>query len=189
MYPEKEEIDHRVLCSKLVVEYDGFALSCHTPSLGYLLKLLPTETRVLAWVKPFAAYRKNIRPQFAWEPVLLYGSRSLPSGSFQTHRDWFYGMPPIFNGHRADVTNIKGTKSEDFCIWILNCLGFSPSEDTMDDLYPGSGVMGRVATGFVGDDGANAQSLRLVPKEESRRIRSKRKMSTDEADEILMAKL
>lgn len=36
---------------------------------------------------------------------------------------------------------LTGQKPPAFCEWVLRCLGASPEEDTLDDLFPGTGSM------------------------------------------------
>ena len=38
---------------------------------------------------------------------------------------------------------LVGAKPEPVCNWILDLLNFQPG-DALDDLYPGTGIMGRV---------------------------------------------
>ena len=141
LYPEKREVDHAQLIGDLIAGFpDGWALSCHTPSLRYLLPLCPDDVRVMAWVKPFAAFRKKIRPQFAWEPVILCGGRPPESKSFTCVRDWMSEHPPVFLGERA----LKGMKSQAFCRWVLDCLGYEDGDEIVD-LFPGSRIMDSVA--------------------------------------------
>jgi len=62
---------HAALVNRLVVEFpDGWALSCHTPSLRVILGLCPDDVRVAAWCKPFSGVRPGIRARFGWEPVI-----------------------------------------------------------------------------------------------------------------------
>lgn len=63
--------EHGILMAELHDQYDGWALSCSSPSLGPLLAGAPPGTRVAAWVKPFAAYKRNVRVAYTWEPVLF----------------------------------------------------------------------------------------------------------------------
>lgn len=139
IYPEKQEVDHAALVDRLVAEFpDGWALSCHTASLRYLLPLCPESVRVLAWTKPFAAFKKRVRPQFAWEPVILFGGRPPEKRSFTCVRDWHSEMPTVFSG---EYRGIKGCKSRAFCLWLLDCFGYEDGDEIVD-LYPGSGIMG-----------------------------------------------
>ena len=134
---------HQLLIDRLADEYpDGWALSCSSPDLRALLPLCPPEVRVAAWVKPFCAFKKGVRPAYAWEPVLFMGGRNKnhpppEKGGMQT-------TPKDY--HAAPITlrrGFTGAKPETFCRWVLDLLGYLNS-DTLDDLYPGTGVMGAV---------------------------------------------
>jgi len=126
--------------------YDGWALSCSTPSLRYLLPLCPEDVRVGAWVKPFCVFKKGVRPCYAWEPVIFRGGRNPAWG--------FPHAPPAKGGKQntpkdfisENITlkkGLTGAKPEAFCRWILDLLNLQKG-DTLDDLYPGTGIMGRV---------------------------------------------
>ena len=79
---------HRQLIDRLVAEYpDGWAMSLHSPSLRELLPLCPEDVRVMAWVKPFAVFKKNVTVAYAWEPVIVRGGRKRPT-DMPTVRDW-----------------------------------------------------------------------------------------------------
>jgi hypothetical protein len=139
LYPEKAEVDHAALIRRLVPEYpDGWALSCSSPSLAYLLRLChengAADVRTLAWVKPFAVFKPNVGLAYAWEPVLFHGGRRRTREQ-PTIRDWFSAPITLRRG-------LVGAKPEAFCRWILAALNFQPG-DTLDDLFPGTGVMGR----------------------------------------------
>jgi hypothetical protein len=56
-------------------------------------------------------------------------------------RDWFVGIPTRKKG-------LPGAKSDEFNDWILDLLNFQEG-DVLDDLFPGTGGMGR-ATSRVG---------------------------------------
>lgn len=80
LYPEKREVDHVELLARLAT-YDGFVLHTSVPALGALLPLLPPGTRTCAWVKPFAAFKRNVSVAYAWEPVLFGNDRRVRSSS------------------------------------------------------------------------------------------------------------
>jgi hypothetical protein len=129
-----EEVDHVKLIEQLNT-YDGWALSCSSPTLGYLLTLAP-DARVAAWVKPFASWKPTQRVQYTWEPVIFKPTRPRGSKSVPSVRDYV----------SANITLRKGThgaKPDAFCDWILNILGYVKAEDTIDDLFPGSGSLAR----------------------------------------------
>src|SRR5690349_16667498 len=79
---------HRDLINRLVEEYpDGWAMSLSSPSLRTLLPLCPADARVGAWVKPFASFKPNVNPAYAWEPVIWRGGRPFTRAD-DTVRDW-----------------------------------------------------------------------------------------------------
>ena len=124
---------HFDLVRRLVAEYpDGWALSCNPSDLGWLLPVCPEGVRVAAWVKTF----HQIRPttvQYAWEPVIFVGGRKNPKRKPMV-RDW----------HSCTATRKKGTigaKPQSFNAWVLDLLAYDPTQDTVDDLFPGSNGM------------------------------------------------
>src|ERR1039458_305054 len=83
LYPEHPEARawddlaaHRDLIGQLASDFpDGWALSASSTSLHAILPLCPPDVRVAAWVKPFAAFKRNVRVAYTWEPVILRGGR------------------------------------------------------------------------------------------------------------------
>lgn len=139
LYPEKAEVDPVWLIKRLVREFpDGWALSCHTPSLRILLPLCPDDCRVSAWVKPFAVFKPNVNPAYAWEPVIWRGGRKR-SRKEPTVRDWVSVNITLRKG-------LVGAKPLAFCLWVLDLFGWKTG-DELADLYPGTGIMGRAAAG------------------------------------------
>lgn len=127
------EVDHNELILRLVLDYpDGWALSCSSPSLRFLLPLCPDDVRVMAWVKPFAIYKPNVNPAYAWEPVIVRGGRKRTRNQ-QTTRDWVSCNITLQRG-------LTGVKPEGFCFWLFEVLNLEPG-DTLDDLFPGSGAV------------------------------------------------
>lgn len=127
-----DEIDHEELINKLVTEYDGWALSCSSPSLRTLLPMCPEKTRVMAWVKPFCIFKPGVNPAYAWEPVLVHGNRPR-SRDVPTVRDWVSVNITLKKG-------LVGAKPRAFCLWLFDVLGLKP-DDTLDDLYLGTGIV------------------------------------------------
>lgn len=128
------EVDHAVLIARLVDEYpDGWALSCHSPSLRILLPMCPEDVRVMAWVKPFCIFKPFVNPAYAWEPVLVFGGRQKRARTEPTIRDWVSANITLKKG-------LTGVKPPQFCNWIFDVFGALPG-DTLDDLFPGSGAV------------------------------------------------
>lgn len=129
---------HRQLIDRLVAEYpDGWAMSCSSPSLRTLLPMCPSSVRIGAWVKPFHAFKKGVRPAYAWEPVIFTGGRNAnhppppKGGKATTPRDWVSANIMLRQG-------LTGAKPPEFCNWLFDLLGLRPG-DTFVDLFPGTG--------------------------------------------------
>ncbi len=134
-YPEKTEVDHGELIVRLCDEFpDGWALSSHTPALRWLLPLCPDDVRVMAWVKPFAVYKPNVNPAYAWEPVIVRGGRKR-GREIETVRDWVSSPITLQRG-------IVGAKPETFCFWLFSVLNLHTGDELVD-IFPGSGAVGR----------------------------------------------
>ena len=145
---------HRALLESLVNDYpDGWAFSLSSTSLRTVLPMTPSDARVAAWVKPFCAFKRNVRPAYGWEPVIFWGGRNPGRG--------FPHPPPVLGGKQttpkdfiAESITLKrgltGAKPEAFCRWVLALLNVQPG-DRLVDLYPGTGVMYRIATALTGE--------------------------------------
>ena len=132
-YPEKQEVDHQQLIDTLVAEYpDGWALSCSSPSLRYLLPLCPETIRVMAWVKPFCSFKPNVNPAYAWEPILVNGGRRRTREQ-DTARDWVSVNITLKKG-------LVGVKPDSFSYWLFSVLNMEPG-DIFVDLFPGTGAV------------------------------------------------
>lgn len=132
---------HAALIQRLCGEFpDGWALSGSTPSLRQLLPLCPDDVRVAAWVKPFAVFKPNVNPAYAWEPVLWRGGRTKRGRQEPTVRDWVSCEITLKKG-------LTGAKPEAFCWWLFELLGLRAS-DALVDLFPGTGIVGRTWEAF-----------------------------------------
>lgn len=151
--PACAEVDHADLIARLVRDYpDGWVLSCSSPSLEEILGLCrlivgPNKVRVGSWCKNFGAFKRGVRPAYMWEPLIFTGGRNPSNG----HKH----APPEKNGKQntpkdfiVEPITLKkglvGAKPEKVCRWILDLLN-AQAGDTVDDLFPGTGVMGRIA--------------------------------------------
>lgn len=125
------EVDHAALINSLLA-YDGWALSCSSPSLRALLPLCPETVRVMAWVKPFASFKPGVNPAYAWEPVLVCGGRKRGKDK-PTVRDWVSANITLRRG-------LSGVKPDAFSYWLFEVLGMEAG-DEFHDLFPGSGAV------------------------------------------------
>lgn len=158
------EVDHREMIARLVEEFpDGWALSASSPSLAIILPMCPPGWRMGAWCKSFCAFKRNVRPAYAWEPVIYWGGRNPMNG----HR----AIIPELNGKQTTPKDfiiepitlkkgLVGAKPEKVCRWILDLLNFQRGDEVVD-LYPGTGIMGRVVESLTSSD---SQPLPKGPK-------------------------
>lgn len=137
---------HAALIGWLEAGFDGWALSLTAPSLRVLLPMAPGDARIAAWVKTFCAFKRGVRPAYGWEPVIFVSGANPPwtphappekGGAQTTPKDFFAGPITLKKG-------LTGAKSEAFCTWILDLLNVQPG-DTIEDVFTGTGVMGRIA--------------------------------------------
>jgi hypothetical protein len=146
---------HRTLINMLCLACpDGWAMSLSTPSLRVILPMCPPEARIGSWVKTFCAFKKGVRPCYAWEPVIFYRGRNKnhpppeKGGKQTTPKDFLLddSGDTAFAGPITLKKGLTGAKSEKFCEWVLDLLNVLPGDEVVD-VFPGTGVMGRVAAG------------------------------------------
>lgn len=134
------EVDLGLLCDWLL-DFDGFVL--HTSSVALYdvetaMRVAHKDTyRVMAWVKPFAAFKRNVSVAYAWEPVLVKPVRkpTVRKEMGFTYRDWLAESITLKRG-------LTGAKPEKVCHWLFEAAGAEP-QDTLYDLYPGTGAVTR----------------------------------------------
>lgn len=128
------EVDHAELLTILSM-YDGWVLHTSSVALPQVLPLVPSwdGVRVMAWVKPFAAFKRNIPVAYAWEPVLVKAARKPVVSSRLTLRDWVSEPITMRRG-------LAGAKPDRVCRWTFEVMGADP-DDSLDDLYPGTGAV------------------------------------------------
>lgn len=142
---EAKEVNHGELIKRLM-GFDAWALSTHSPALREILPMCPKESRVAAWVKPFAAFKRNVRVAYSWEPVIFFGARGKANKQQLTIHDWVSAMPPIFTKRNLDGT--KGQKPMEFCMWLFAMMGLRDG-DEIHDLFPGSGAVTMFWKGYL----------------------------------------
>lgn len=127
------EVDHAALVERLR-GYDGFAMHTSSVALPDVLPLFRKgEVRIMAWVKPFAAFKRNVSVAYAWEPVLVKAARKPVVSGRIVMRDWFSHSISLKKG-------LVGAKPPLVARWLFEMLGAQPG-DTLDDLFPGTGAV------------------------------------------------
>jgi hypothetical protein len=132
------EVDHAELIARMDRDYDGWLLHTKAPALWDLLPLCPRppEVRIFAWVKGFAAFKRNVSPAYAWEPVIVKPLRKAEPNQRATSepmRDWLMESITLKRG-------LAGAKPERTCRWLFEACGLRP-DDELDDLFPGTGAV------------------------------------------------
>jgi hypothetical protein len=139
------EVDHHALLTRLG-SYDGWALSTSAEALPAVLALCPVGVRVAAWCRggrPVASWE----PVSAWEPVIYRPGRPVDPAAGPR-------ADALVHGVSAMTTlpgRVIGTKPAVFCRWLFGLLG-ATAADSLDDLFPGSGAIGRAWAAFTGQD-------------------------------------
>lgn len=139
LHPNAADFDrldtHAALIERVTRDHpDGWVMSLSVPSLRSILPLCPEDCRVGAWVKPFAVFKPNVNPAYAWEPVIWRGGRKFTRED-PTQRDWVSEVITLKRG-------CPGAKPEGFAFWVFGLLNAQPG-DEMHDLFPGSNAVGR----------------------------------------------
>ena len=110
-----------------------------------MLALSPPGVRVAAWHRGERPTRSRW-PLHAWEPVIYRGGRQLVTG--QRRADSLVcGVRPL------DMLpgRVIGAKPAAVYRWIFALLGAVPG-DRLDDLFPGSGAVGRAWAAYTGGE-------------------------------------
>lgn len=143
LHPDAADCDtpewHQALIDRLCAEFpDGWAMSLSAPSLRTILPMCPADVRVGSWVKPFAAFKKNVTRAYAWEPIILRGGRPIPTTN-PTVRDWVDA--PAVSESITMRRGFTGAKPAAVAWWIFDWLNMEPGDEFVD-LFPGSGAVG-----------------------------------------------
>jgi hypothetical protein len=129
------EVDHAALIDRLQSEYDGWILHMSSTSLKAIVPMLPDGYRVMAWVKGFAAFKRNVSVAYAWEPVVVKAARKPVVSKRLIMRDWIECPITLKRG-------LCGAKPEKVCHWAFEMVGAHPL-DNLDDMFPGTGAVTR----------------------------------------------
>lgn len=137
---------HSALIDWLGAEFpDGWAMSATSGSLREILPLCPPGVRVGAWVKPFHAYKKGVRPAYSWEPLIYTGGRQLAvappkGGKAVTPKDHVLADPDATRANIVLRKGFTGAKPEGFCFWLFNLMGLTRGDELVD-IFSGSGMV------------------------------------------------
>ncbi len=145
------EVDHDELLLRLNDKYDGWVLHTSSVALPKILWLCEERQiggyRIMPWTKPFAAFKRNVPVAYAWEPALVKPARKPVVTKEIVMRDWRLAEPE--GDHLPDwcaesITmkkGLTGAKPVKVIEWLFHVLGAEPG-DELDDMYPGTGIVG-----------------------------------------------
>jgi hypothetical protein len=126
--------EHRLLLERLDATYDGWAIAT-TPDGLSAYGELPPAARIMAWVKRNgAAWSHRIRG--CWEAVIVSPPPDRRGGNGLVEDVLIAGRPNA---------GFVGAKPALWVTWVLAALGHDPDIDTVDDLFPGTGIVSRIA--------------------------------------------
>lgn len=130
------EVDHLELL-RSTKEYDGWFLHCSAPTLPLITRWADevgvAPYRIMAWVKPFAAFKRNVPVAYAWEPVLVSPARKPTVTGRTVMRDWCAESITMQRG-------LSGAKPEVVSRWLFEVVGAEPGDELVD-VFPGSGAI------------------------------------------------
>jgi hypothetical protein len=132
------EVDHLALISQLQNDFDGWVLHTNVPGLRFMERnrMLPEDgIRICQWVKPFAAFKRNVSVAYAYEPVIIKAARKPVVAHRVVMRDWIAEPITLKRG-------LTGAKPEKVCHWAFELVGAEPG-DNLVDLFPGTGAVTR----------------------------------------------
>jgi hypothetical protein len=129
------EVDHAELIQRMERDYDGWILHTSSVALRDVLPLCPESARIMAWVKPWCTFKRNVSVAYAWEPVIVKACRK-PVVAHRTIMRDFISEP------MAMRRGLVGAKPEAVCCWAFEMLGLEPTDELVD-LFPGSGAVMR----------------------------------------------
>jgi len=137
------EVDHAALLTRLADEYpDGWALSTSGKALQSVLALCPPDVEIGIWHVTNASHPgRGNQIWRTWEPVIFRGGRR--DASVIVRNLVTAAQPGAILGG-----TLRGQKPDVFCTWIFGMLGARPA-DTLDDLFPGSGAVGRAWESYI----------------------------------------
>lgn len=135
-HPDAREWDKPERHQQLIRDlgaWDGWALAGAPDYLSALLEVAPRDVRVGVWHRPNAMPGAG-RVITTWEPVLYLippGRRARTTGPMM--RDLL--TAPVRK------QGFLGSKPPEWTAWVLQLLGYDSAQDTVDDIFHGSGAV------------------------------------------------
>lgn len=129
---------HQALVNRLIENYDGWAIAMAHDNLRDYLPMIPRSVpiRIGIWTRP-QQMPGGARVLNVYEPVVVRIPEGRRASTGQT----------IFPRDSVTISRLNngfpGAKPPAWTRWVLDMLGYDPEQDTVDDLFPGSGAVAR----------------------------------------------
>ena len=129
---------HQNLVNRLISDYDGWAIAMAHDNLRDYLPMIPRSipVRIGIWTRP-QQMPGGARVLNVYEPVIVRIPEGRRASTGQT----------IFPRDSVTISRLNngfpGAKPPAWTRWVLDMLGYDPEQDTVDDLFPGSGAVAR----------------------------------------------
>lgn len=135
-----EPARHRQLLEELMSGWDGWAIATSPDGIA-AYGALPVGCRLMVWVKPNATPTAH-RIRSGWEAVIVYPAKG-------RRNSVGVGQVPDVLTAPAPRRGFPGAKPDAWTEWVLRALSFDPDQDTVDDLFAGSGAVSAVIRTFT----------------------------------------
>lgn len=129
---------HQQLVQRMIADYDGWAIAMAHDNLRSYLPWIPTNVpvRIGIWQKPVLPGAARVLNSYEPVVVRIPEGRRSSVGAKGPH-------PKDCVGIKLERNGFTGSKPRAWTRWVLDMLGYDPEQDTVDDLFPGSGAVAR----------------------------------------------
>lgn len=133
-------VEHVALMTSLAATYDGWAVAASGKTLAPLLGVADNLGARLAIWHVTNAIPDGCRVRNTWEAVLYRipdGRRAVGTGQ---------RIPDLLSAPHP-MSGFVGSKPAAWTSWVLDLLGYDPTVDEVDDIFPGSGAVTNAVEG------------------------------------------
>lgn len=124
---------HQELMAQMESEFDGWVIATSHDGIP-VYGVLPRCARVAVWHRPNGG-AGAARIRNCWEPVIVRPPTSRLSSRLMG------GQVPDLLTCPAPRVGFAGAKPQQWTRWVLDMLGYNADEDTVTDMFPGSGMV------------------------------------------------
>lgn len=145
-HPDAAEWDdparHRQLLLELCEQFEGWAIAT-TPDGVQHYGPLPVGARIMAWVK-LRAMPTSARVASMWEAVIVLTPPARRARALDPVTGHLVQVPDVLVC-APPAASFAGAKPPQWTRWVLDAMGYTPEQDELVDLFPGSGMVAAAA--------------------------------------------